>query len=136
MASVKQELDRPTNPKTQDLRVFETGATRDTDSEKPEYAGFNSPLVEKRFGEYMHSHRKQANGTLRSSSNWKKGIPKEVYLQSIHRHFLDFWLHMDGFPDAAIDPDIEAVLCALRFNVNGVLYEILKEKYAKLPKTP
>ena len=110
------------------LREFETGATRDTNVEKPDYNGFNSPLVEKRFGSYMHTHRTQADGTVRSSSNWKLGIPQDAYKESLHRHFMDLWLHLDGYPDEATDPDLESVLCALRFNVNGLLYEVLKEK--------
>lgn len=113
------------------MRQFETGATRDTDTNKPEYNGFNSPLVEKRFGEYMNLHRRQPDGTLRDSTNWKKGIPVEVYVQSLHRHIIDLWLHTDGYPDEAVDPDIESVLCAVRFNVNGMLHEILKAKRAK-----
>lgn len=119
------------------MREFVTGATRDSDTAKAEYAGFNSPLVEKRFGTYMHEHRKQADGNLRASSNWKKGIPVDAYLQSLHRHYVDLWLHLDGFPAEAVDPDIESVLCALRFNVNGMLYEVLKAKYAtSVSKTP
>ncbi len=108
------------------MRVFQTGATRDADEGKPEYSGFNSPLVEKRFGAYMHAHRKQADGQVRSAGNWKKGIPREAYQESLHRHFIDLWLHGDGFPEEATESDIENVLCALRFNVNGMLHEVLK----------
>lgn len=119
------------------MRNFETGATRDSDETKHEYAGFNSPLVEKRFAEYMTFHRKQADGQIRSSSNWKHGIPKDVYLQSLHRHFIDLWLHMDGYPMEAVELDIESILCAIRFNANGMLHEVIKERLAKdLPKTP
>jgi hypothetical protein len=107
-------------------REFETGATRDTAEGKPEYDGFNSPLVEKRFGEYMHLHRHQSDGSLRSSSNWKKGIPIEEYMHSLHRHFIDLWLHEDGFPEEANDNDIQSILCAIRFNVNGILHETIK----------
>jgi hypothetical protein len=119
-----------------EFRQFETGATRDSDTGKPEYDGFNSPLVEKRFGEYMHLHRHQVDGKLRSSSNWKKGIPDEAYMHSLHRHFIDLWLHRDGFSEEAIDKDFESVLCAIRFNVNGLLHETLKRKYESLYKTP
>ena len=119
------------------MRRFETGATRDDETEKPEYSGFNSPLVERRFGIYMHTHRKQADGQLRSASNWKKGIPKDAYQESLHRHFIDLWLHRDGFPLVATESDIENVLCAIRFNVNGMLHEVLKEKYAQtVSQTP
>src|SRR5690348_5131587 len=60
-------------------RFFNAGATRDTAEGKPDYPGFLSPLVVKRFGEYMLKHQVQSDGTLRSSSNWKKGIPLEAY---------------------------------------------------------
>lgn len=116
-----------------EFRTFETGATRDADTTKPEYDGFNSPLVEKRFGEYMHLNRVQKDGSIRSSSNWKKGIPKDAYMHSLHRHFIDLWLHLDGFPGEAIDKDIESVLCAIRFNTNGLLFEKLK---LAIPKAP
>ena len=110
------------------VRTFHTGATRDSNVGKPDYSGFNCPLVEKRFGSYMHLHRHQSDGSLRASDNWKKGIDKEAYRESLHRHFVDLWLHLDGYPEEAVDSDIESVLCAIRFNVNGMLHEILKEK--------
>jgi hypothetical protein len=110
------------------IRKFETGATRDTAEGKYEYNGFNSPLVEKRFAEYMHLHRHQTDGCLRDSGNWKAGIPQEEYLKSLHRHFIDLWLIMDGYPEEAREQDIQSVLCAIRFNVNGLLHEELKPK--------
>ena len=131
MAQHTQELTRETQAGK--IRVFETGATRDVDTNKHEYSGFNSPLVEKRFAEYMTRHRIQTDGSVRSSSNWKKGIPVDVYQQSLHRHFVDLWLHMDGYADEATEPDIESTLCALRFNVNGLLHEIVKKRLHKTP---
>lgn len=110
------------------IRKFETGATRDTDTGKLDYEGFNNALVEKRFAEYMHTHRVQPDGKLRDSDNWQKGIPKDAYMKSMLRHVHDLWLHYDGFPEEAVDKDIESVLSAIRFNVDGMLYEILKEK--------
>lgn len=60
------------------MREFRTGATRDNDEGKYDYEGFYHPLVVKRFGQYMDKHRKQADGKLRDSDNWQKGIPKEI----------------------------------------------------------
>lgn len=113
------------------IRKFETGATRDTDADKLKYAGFISPLVEKRFSEYMHLHRKQSDGSLRAPDNWKRGIPKDAYADSLIRHVYDFWLHIEGFSGEATEPDLESVLCAIRFNCDGYLFEILKKKAAK-----
>ena len=112
------------------IREFETGATRDTDADKLKYEGFISPLVEKRFAQYMHLHRKQSDGNLRAPDNWQKGIPLDAYADSLIRHVKDFHLHIDGFADEAVDPDIESVLCAIRFNVDGYLFELLKQKRA------
>lgn len=113
------------------IRKFETGATRDTAEGKLRYDGFISPLVAKRYAEYMHIHRIQPNGELRAPDNWKKGIPLPAYADSLIRHVMDFWLHVEGFPEAAVEQDIEKVLCAIRFNTDGYLFEVLKKKAGK-----
>ena len=64
------------------MRLFESGAIRDNDDDKLDLEGFYSPLVVKRFAEYMHKHRIQADGGLRASDNWQRGISKEVYIFS------------------------------------------------------
>ncbi len=109
------------------IRTFETGATRDTEDGKPDYEAFLSPQVLIRFGEYMDHHRKQSDGTLRSGDNWQKGIPKSAYMKSMWRHFMDVWvLHRGGQPKSGAD--IEDALCAMLFNVQGMLHEVLKDK--------
>lgn len=111
------------------IRKFDTGATRDTDNDKLDYEGFLSPLVLKRFAEYMNKHRKQSDGKLRDSDNWQRGIPKEAYIKSGWRYFMDWWLENRGFESRE---GIEDALCALMFNVMGYLYEILREgEYSK-----
>jgi len=110
------------------MRKFETGATRDDDLDKYDYEGFYSPLVVERFGEYMHEHRLQTDGGLRDSDNWQKGIPKDQYMKSELRHVLDLWLHHRGFSKKAVEQDLEKILCAIIFNAQGYLYELLKEK--------
>jgi len=57
------------------MRTFGGGATRNSDQGKPDYEGFLSPLVIIRYGEYMTRHRVQADGNIRDSDNWQKGIP-------------------------------------------------------------
>lgn len=101
------------------MRVFETGATRDQDENKYDYEGFLSPLVLRRFAEYMHKHRVQADGTLRASDNWQKGMPLDCYMKSGYRHFMDWWLGHRGY-DAG--EDLDEALCALLFNVQGYLH--------------
>jgi len=121
------------------MRTFDSGATRDTDQGKPEYAGFLSWEVLTRFGQYMHKHRFQKDGTLRASDNWKKGIPRDVYMESMFRHFMDLWaMHQSGTANKPTDPNwhaffdatpketLEETLCALLFNVQGYLYELMQ----------
>lgn len=105
------------------MRNFDTGATRDTDVGKPDYEGFLSPLVIERFGRYMDKHRHQADGKLRDSDNWQKGIPKDAYMKSGWRHFVDWWKEHRGI---STKDGIEEALCALMFNVMGYLHEYLK----------
>lgn len=104
------------------VRTFDTGATRDNDANKLDYEGFLSPVVLERFAEYMHKNRVQADGSLRDSDNWQKGIPLEAYMKSMFRHFMDVWSAHRGY-DA---PDIEESLCALLFNVMGMLHEHIR----------
>lgn len=110
------------------MREFETGATRNSDTGKLDYEGFFSPLVLKRRAEYMHKHRVQANGQLRASDNWQKGIPITEYIKSGWRHFHDWWAAHRGN-----DVDIEEAICALMFNAEGYLHELLKAKQGPSP---
>ena len=104
------------------MRNFETGATRDDDTNKPEPWGFNSALADKRFNEYMQTHQLQADGKKRASDNWKKGMAVEqVYKHSLSRHVEDLRLIFEGHPEEATEQNMEVVLCAIRFNVNGML---------------
>ena len=107
-------------------------ATRNDDTNKLDIEGFISPEVLHRFGEYMHSHRFQADGTLRDSDNWQEGIPQDVYVKSLIRHTLDFWrLHRGNKvinPDTGKPSDKEELLCAIIFNAQGFLFEELRKK--------
>lgn len=114
------------------IRTFETGASRNLDNSKNDYEGFISPLVVEAFGTYMHSHRLQKDGTMRASDNWQKGIPFDVYMKSGWRHFFDWWKLHRGFeaksPEDGHDIDKVEALCALMFNVQGYMHELLKER--------
>jgi len=106
------------------MREFETGATRDTDQGKIHYKGFLSPLALKVFGEYMESHRVQADGSIRDPDNWKKGIPLDAYEDSLIRHVMEFHmlLETEGREAAA------KVAPAIFFNIQGWMHEWEKEK--------
>lgn len=115
------------------IRTFETGADRDTDTRKPDYEGFLSPLALREYARYMHAHRTRQDGTLRDSDNWQRGFPIDSYMKSMFRHFMDVWTLHRGYP--AIDADGNAVelkeaLASLLFNVHGMLHELCKEESA------
>lgn len=119
------------------VRQFSTGATRNLDHNKLDYEGFNCPMAQRAFAEYMHGHRKQADGTVRDSDNWQKGMGFDVYAKSLVRHVHDFHcLHRgwaiprpeDGKPMTPDDEHKLELLCAIWFNVQGYIHELLKAK--------
>ena len=77
----------------------------------------------------MHTHRIQADGGLRASDNWQKGIPLDAYMKSLLRHVMDLWLIHRG--NEVIDPATGALvsrdqaLCGVLFNTQGYLHELL-----------
>ena len=107
------------------MRQFETGATRNLEEGKLDFEGFLSPLVLERYAQYMDSHRVQADGKLRDSDNWQKGMPLNVYMKSGFRHFFTWWKAHRGLP--TLEP-LEEAICALLFNSMGYLHEYLKKK--------
>jgi hypothetical protein len=117
---------------TRNMRQFDTGAMRSPDAGRPDYEGFLSPLVIERFGEYMNKNRVQSDGNLRDSDNWQKGMPLRSYMKGGWRHFMHWWARHRNWPinDSLAAANIEEDLCALLFNVQGYLHEVLK---AKLP---
>lgn len=109
-----------------EVRQFETGATRDTDSGKLDYEAFFSPAVMERYAEFMHKNRFQRNGKLRDGDNWQKGIPRQAYMKSLIRHVMELWLLWRDNDSGGHCR--EEVLCAIMFNAMGNLFEILREK--------
>ncbi len=122
----------PSAMSTDEVRTFASGATRHIDDDKYDYEGFLSPWVIRRYGEYMHEHRVQADGTLRDSDNWQKGIPIDEYMKSLLRHTLDTHAVHRGLPSFDMkdssEVEIEDLLCAVIFNAYGYLHEILKRR--------
>jgi hypothetical protein len=117
------------------MEQFKTGATRNIDTNKLDYEGFLSPYVLKRYAEYMHLHRQQTDGTFRDSDNWQKGIPKQRYMKSLWRHFMDTWSLNRGLsatnPDTGENVNLEDALCGVLFNAMGMLHEIVKARKAE-----
>lgn len=105
------------------VRSFETGATR-SGGNKPDYSGYLSPTAIQRYGEYMLKHQVQEDGTIRSSSNWKLGIPLDSFKESLVRHTIDLWAACE----ARDLKEVEELACAVLFNAQGLLHELLKKR--------
>jgi len=113
------------------MRIFDTGATRNVETD-PDYHGFFSPLSMHAYGEYMHAHRLQADGTMRDSNNWQLGMPQDSFVRSLVRHAHDVELIHDGYKELARsdvrDPStLKAHLSAIIFNAQGMLHFLVKE---------
>jgi len=125
---LRQERER-----MEEVRKFESGATRNSDADRIDPEGFLSPLVIERYCEYLHKHRFLENGLIRESDNWQQGIPLKVYMKGLWRHFLHAWTRHRGYapndPKAGIS--LEEDLCAIIFNSSGYLFELLKDKSIK-----
>jgi hypothetical protein len=115
------------------IRQFDTGATRDTSTDKLDFEAFLSPLVLERYAEYMHRHRLQPDGTLRDGDNWQKGIPRDVYMKSLWRHFFDLWKAHRRLPTK---DSLTEILCAVLFNAMGYLHELQVGRDAGKPEQP
>lgn len=101
------------------IRTFETGATRDTNTDKLDYKGFLSMIAINQFAEYMHKNRKQADGSMRNSDNWKLGIDIASYEESLTRHFFEFLTALEkGDRDKAYE-----IAPAIFFNLQGWMHE-------------
>lgn len=125
LALVKQLVAESNWNEVPTMRNFETGATRDSDTNKYDYEGFLAPSVLEAYAAYMHKNRVQADGNLRDSDNWQKGIPLDAYMKSMFRHFMSVW---KGHRSGSVN---EEELCALMFNVMGYLFETLKDRDAE-----
>ena len=125
--------------RNENMRKFDTGATRNADTERTDPEGFLAPSVLESYFDYMHKNRVQKNGQLRDSDNWQLGIPQRAYMKSFWRHFFDLWArHRKNENNAQEgqelhttrsryqDPEIIEDCCALMFNVMGYLFEELK----------
>jgi len=106
------------------MREFASGAIRDDDKEKLDFEGCLSPLALEAFAQYMLDNTIQKDGNERTSDNWQKGFSKECYMKSMWRHFFMAWKIHRGWVKGCM----VTTLCALLFNVQGMLHEILKEK--------
>lgn len=118
------------------MRAFDGGATRDNIEGKLQFSRFLSYRVLERYCRFMESHRVQTDGNLREPDNWKRGMPTEVYRDSLVRHTFQAWGVTEGenVRDEHGNPiDLEEALCAIIFNASGYLFEVLR---ASLDSSP
>lgn len=112
-----------------EVQSFESGATRNSDTNKFDYEGFLNPEVLFTFGSYMHEHRTQRDGSIRDADNWQKGIPFHKYVKSLVRHTIDLWRMHRGYtvinPDTGKPHTKQELCCAIIFNAMGCLKELL-----------
>jgi hypothetical protein len=109
------------------MRIFESGATRDSSDGKLDYEGFLCPLVIERFARYMDKHGNTPRGR-RDSDNWQLGIPRSQYMKSLWRHFFDTWALHRRRGEVSGEDDIEEALCAVMFNAMGYLREVIVDE--------
>lgn len=104
---------------------FESGATRNRKENELQYEGFISPLALQMFAEYMHENRFTADGSVRASDNWQKGIPDESYRDSLLRHVMDLWLiYRDWGSKAREGGDKRKALAGAFFNLQGLMHNL------------
>lgn len=112
------------------IRTFETGATRDTVAGKLSYMKALSPEVLEAYVTYLDKHRKQPDGSTREFNNWKRGIDKWTYLDSLLRHDHTAWMLMLGYKVSDNHGPVTLLdsLMAVIFNASGLAYELLIEE--------
>lgn len=110
------------------IRKFSTGATRDTNEGKLDYARALCPLVLQYYVDYLGRHRTMPDGSKRDWDNWKKGLDNKESFSSLMRHTHAVHLIMDGFNayDNHGKVNIKDALCGVIFNATTMLREILK----------
>ena len=113
------------------IRNFPSGANRDTNEGKIEYARHLSPKALKAFCEYMDNHRKLPNGELRDPDNWKKGFPIQSFVDSGFRHMMEVWLLHEKSKTKKLTKEesknLKDALCGIWFNCMGFLHEEVKK---------
>ena len=117
------------------IRQFDTGANRDAEDGKYDYAGFLDPAVLHAFAGYMHSCRQLPDGSMRAGGNWKSGIPLDSYVGSMLRHVMDLWMLHEGHEVTRPETDHHVTLAdalgGILFNCQGYWSETLKSQHGQ-----
>lgn len=112
------------------MRKFATGAFRDQDAQKLNYLGSLSPLALEGFVDFMRRHNIVDGKLKRDEGNWKKGFPKQSYMESKFRHFMETWKIHESYSD----DEILDALYAEFFNIQGYIHVLLLERLGRNKK--
>ena len=138
------------------IRTFDTGATRDIATGKLEYSNYIHPLCDYSFSNYM-KWKQIIWWEYRRGDNWQKGIPDESLFDSLVRHmeivkllrkWYDVWetkkewiiellalkeweLLLDKEYEFVEQKNIETELNAVRFNSEALKLYYLNNKNEK-----
>ena len=110
------------------IREWDTGATRNSVTDKYNYEGFLSPIVLEAFAKYMHKNRFLEDGSIRDGDNWQKLFGNtlkehtDVCIDSLLRHVMDLWLLHRGYPARE---GLDDALCGIMFNSMAYYYGVL-----------
>ncbi len=94
---------------------FKTGAIRDSQDGKPDFVETISFTAHHRYAKYMTSKKAKYG-----AGNFKKGIDIESYERSLLRHVDKYFRNKYENGD---DEKNEDHLAAIRFNVDGIMFE-------------
>jgi hypothetical protein len=105
---------------TDDQRVFETGAMRNSGKNKLHFASCFDPRILNDYAQFIRT----SNKDKRDDANWKLGIPVDEALQSLLRHVVDLWMLVEGFqperPEDYTLPTVEEACAAIWFNTQVI----------------
>ena len=73
---------------------------------------------------YLWGCATMPDGSFRPCGNWKKGFPKDSFIESKLRHAITTWNIYEGYEDG----DLIKSLCAELFNIHGLLHVLLIEE--------
>lgn len=94
------------SPQKKDIRVYSTGANRDSDEGKPLLTFIPWDIMDRVANHYMIGAEKYGD------DNWRKGMPSTEIIQSLMRHMRAYFMGMDD----------EDHLSAMAFNINCLIY--------------
>lgn len=97
------------------MRKFKSGAVRDSEIGKENLIEGISWLALKRFAKYMDK-----NALKYGRGNWKKGIPIDVYITSMARHFQKFLSEWEY----GVCVEESDHLSGIFFNLQGIMHEL------------